>query len=313
MSSFIASIDLIETPSHQNEIISPTQGYQEKLVPKDILVLVDDNPLEKSIDRLFRQKKENDFSQDITSGDELTDIYEVKKSNNKKDKNNIINPNSSSSLTSQRKSIKKKKKFKIKKNVERKKKGKHIEKKARKTANDKERTDNIRLKFKRAFINSLINFLNSKMDNCKNLPKSRRFKKLSQDVIKYTKKDHSLTMLNIIAKDYLSNDIQKSKTLQPDHNKQLIKYIYENNETSIIQILNKSIRELMFIFVKDNDNAQEDDYKDFKRLNDYINDTLIEKYHKRNDYIELFKEQSLNYEINMNALKGRNENLYLDN
>ena len=82
----------------------------------------------------------------------------------------------------------------------------------------------------------------------------------------------------------------------------MIDYIYTINETSIIEILEKNVSELMDIFC--NDEIEDNSFKDFKRLKDYINNELIDE---EDDYIELFKDQAKNYKILIENLDGRNE------
>ena len=172
---------------------------------------------------------------------------------------------------------------------------------------DKSKPDNMRLKFKRAFFNYLIEFINFLIKKSIKLKKKGKIKKLQSKYINTIKKDQNLHMLDLTAKEFLSRDIcEKCKCISKDHNKKFINYIYNSNEISLIEVLDKTIRELMSIFCSI---AIEDNiFKYFKRLNDYINSVLIEKKHESESYINKFIYQAQNYEKEYKKLDGRNEN-----
>ena len=172
-----------------------------------------------------------------------------------------------------------------------------------KTVHDKYAPDNIRLKFKRVFLHNLITFINLLIDKSSKLKKKGKIYKIDNNIVKNTKKIYILKMLDMSAKEYLSLPIiKKVKKLDRDHNKKMIEYIYEVNEISIIEVLSKTIRELMYIFCS---NIIEDNiFKHFKRLQNYINNTLS---NEDQLYIEKFKYQALNYEDEYKKLDGRYE------
>lgn len=171
---------------------------------------------------------------------------------------------------------------------------------------DKTKEDNIRLKFKRIFFKYLIESINYEIAKNPKLKKQGKIMKLDSRIIKNSKKDHILAMLDLSAAEYLSNDIsKKNKKLPKEHNKKLIQFIYDINETNIIKILEKSIRELIKIFCSGND--EENIFK-FKRLQYYIDNILIAEKHENENYILKFKEQAINYEEKYKELHGRKEN-----
>ena len=172
---------------------------------------------------------------------------------------------------------------------------------------DKTKADNMRLKFKRAFIKNLIEFINALIKNSTKLKRKGKIKKINSVYVNNIKKEVNLNMLNLTAKEFLSRDIcQKCKMFSKDYNIKMINYIYDKKDITLIEVLNKTIRELMKIFCSTEigDNI----FKNFKRLNDYINNILIDKKKKKESYIEKFIYQALNFEQEYKKLDGRNEN-----
>lgn len=172
---------------------------------------------------------------------------------------------------------------------------------------DKTKADNMRLKFKRAFIKNLIEFINALIKNSTKLKRKGKIKKINSVYVNNIKKEVNLNMLNLTAKEFLSRDIcQKCKMFSKDYNIKMINYIYDKKDITLIEVLNKTIRELMKIFCSTEigDNI----FKNFKRLNDYINNILIDKNHEKESYIEKFIYQALNFEQEYKKLDGRNEN-----
>lgn len=171
---------------------------------------------------------------------------------------------------------------------------------------DKNDPDNIRFRYKRGFFDSLIKTINNRITKCPKLLKKGKIKKLSGDIMKINKKSEILSMLSKTAKEYLSLNISsKYKNFSKDNNKKLIEYIYKINEKSIIEILDKTIRELMLIYCSDSDKFVE--FKDFKRLKYHIENELRAKNHENDSYILLFEDQAINYEKKYKQLDGRYE------
>lgn len=174
--------------------------------------------------------------------------------------------------------------------------------------NNKYRDDNVRLKYKRCFFFYLFQFLNKKSSENPQLNKNFEFQKLSGEIMKKTKKQDILKMLETTAKDFLSQPIsEKCKNFSPNHNKILIKYIYEDiKDLNITRILDLKIEKLMDIFC--DDQIKNDEFKYFKRLNYYIKKVLIEKEHEDEIYINLFKEKAKNFKSDTIEIIGRDEN-----
>ena len=171
---------------------------------------------------------------------------------------------------------------------------------------NKESEDNIRIKFKRLFINNLTLFINYLIRESENIKlKDLQLKKIESSYTNTIKKDKNLQMLNLTVGEFLSKEIAKKfKKYPKDHNIQLIKLIYEEKEERIIRILDRSIREMMRIFC--NDKIKNNIFKKYKRLKDYVNELYIKK--KENEsYIRKFIYVGKNYEEIYNEIDGRKE------
>ena len=166
----------------------------------------------------------------------------------------------------------------------------------------KNKSDNIRVRYKRLFFNSLIEFLNAQLIESKNQKlKSLSFKKLNTKFIKSLKKDEILKMLNSPAFEILSQKIvKKCKRYQEYHNREIINLIYKENEEKLINILSKSIRELINTF---SGNTNDDLLLKNYRLEDSIKE-LSKKESK--DYIDKLQNEAKNFEENFMKISGRN-------
>ena len=166
----------------------------------------------------------------------------------------------------------------------------------------KNKPDNIRVKYKRLFFNSLIKCLNAQLKESKNPKlKSLCFKKLNTHFITSLKKDEIIKMLNSPAFEVLSQKIvKKCKRYQEYHNKEIINLIYKENEEKLIIILNKSIRELNNIF---SGNTTDDLLLKNYRLEDSIKE--LSKKESKN-YIAKLQNEAKNFEENFIKISGRN-------
>jgi len=166
----------------------------------------------------------------------------------------------------------------------------------------KNKPDNIRVKYKRLFFNSLIKCLNAQLKESKNPKlKSLCFKKLNTHFITSLKKDEIIKMLNSPAFEVLSQKIvKKCKRYKEYHNKEIINLIYKENEEKLIIILNKSIRELNNIF---SGNTTDDLLLKNYRLEDSIKE--LSKKESKN-YIEKLQNEAKNFEENFIKISGRN-------
>lgn len=162
--------------------------------------------------------------------------------------------------------------------------------------------DNMESKFKKLFFNKkFIQCLNNKLSSSKN-PKLKdlRFQKLNSAFINSLKKDLNIEMLGLPAYQVMSQDIAKKiKKLPKDHNKKLVKLIYEVKEQALINILDKSIRFLLKSFCG---NSGDDLLLEGYRLCD-----CIDELRKKNSpkYIEKFIEEANNFEENLKKKTGR--------
>jgi len=189
---------------------------------------------------------------------------------------------------------------KKKKKLGRRKKGEKYNNKEK--VHTKKDADNMKIKFKKLFFKKLINCLNDRLAKSKNQKlKKLRFKKINSRYTKDLKKDLNVDMLNLPASEVLSEDIaDKYKKFNKDHNKKLIKLIYEENEQSLITILDKAIRELIVSFCS---NTENDLLLENYRLCDCIDD--LSKKEKDDDYIAKFTNEAKNFENNLNKINGR--------
>jgi len=201
---------------------------------------------------------------------------------------------------------KKKKKDKVK--LGRKRKGEIYDKEK---VHSKESIDNIKIKFKRLFFNNLNEFLNNKLKKSKNLKlKSLRFKKLNSSYIERLKKNVNLEMLDSPASAVLSRDISKKfKKFDKDHNKKIIDLIYEENDENLKSILNKRIGQLMKIFCSYKEDEKEEDlFKEYKRLDEYIKN-MSENGKDKEDYFNKLKYEGENFEEGLKSIFGRNRKI----
>ena len=171
---------------------------------------------------------------------------------------------------------------------------------------DKNEIRNIFCKVKRAFTNNLINCINKELETSPaNLGINKyKLQKINNKYMVITNVNDINEMLNSKAKDILSKDISNKCTrLEKNHNKSIIDKIYKANASRIIQILEKSVEELLSVFC---DNKVEDNiFKHFKRIDEYIKNKLI---NESDDYIKKFKEMAKDLRGSFKDIKGRNLN-----
>ena len=157
-------------------------------------------------------------------------------------------------------SIQKKKKLgRIRKNLN--KKGKH----------DKYQKDNIIRRFKVHLMKNIYDYINSSFNinnRNKNSKNINMIKKIRSDNIKVISKNENIAWLNSTIKNIFSQKVSsKISTVHSDYNKKLIHKIYEEKkETKVINILDKTIREMWLIYINNNDES----YPGFTKLKDDI-------------------------------------------
>ena len=181
----------------------------------------------------------------------------------------------------------------------------------KKKVHSKESEDNIRIKFKRLFINNLILFINNLLKQSPNIKlNGLEIKKLESSYANTTKKDKNLKMLNLTVGEFLSNPIcKKFKKIPKNNNINVIKLIYEEDEKRIVKILNRTVRELMKIFCRNK--VRNNVFKRFKRLKDYVEEFTNKKKEKES-YIKKFVYQGKNFEEIYKEIDGRKEGIELE-
>ena len=199
---------------------------------------------------------------------------------------------------------KRKRKYKSTKNMGRK-------KKTDKNRKGKFRDDNIRTKVKRFFINSLINFINILISISPKLDGKEEIQILHNKIMADMKKENLLIFFDLSARAFLSQGVTvKCKVKGANCNKTLIDKIYKVEETTITNVLDKSIRELFDIFC-DKITKVDKVFQNFKRLEYYLmkvlkkeEDESVETFNK---YINQVRLQALNFEKVTKEKDGRNE------
>ena len=287
----------IEDPSRSNEKTEKT----------DLIVYTFDFKL---FARSNQTVNESEIGCDINDDD----LYYSKPKNTRiisviNNEENEIKTNKSNSSISNRNDVKVQKKIKIFVKMGRKRKGEIYDKEK---VHNNESKDNIKIKFKRLFFKYLIKFLNDKLEKSKNLKlNSLSFKKINSGYIKSLKKSLNLEMLDSPASVVLSRDIAKRyKNFDRDHNKKVIDLIYEENEESLMNILNENIRRLMEIFC--NEKKEEGLFKEYKRLDECIKNfikDLSENGKDKEDYFNKLKCEGVNFEEGLKRIFGRNRKI----
>lgn len=280
-----------------NDNDSNFNSIEEAIINRSNEVALENPILSQDLQNNINDNNNTSFAENIRNNNINTDENEI---------NNNITTNNEHNLLLTINNKKEKRKFKSTKNMGRKKKGNSIPGNYGKKINNKFRPNNMRVKNDRAFNDSLIDFLNLLIGRSSKLKNVGRLKKLSSDVINSSKKSVLLGYLDQTAREYLSNKISiKFKKFKSDYNKLLIDHIYEVNETSITSILDRYIRELKLIFCSDG--YQDGIFKDFKRLQNFIDNKLMTEDNANKEYIDAFRQQSLNYETELKKVDGRME------
>ena len=199
---------------------------------------------------------------------------------------------------------KRKRKYKSTKNMGRK-------KKTDKNRKGKFRDDNIRTKVKRFFINSLINFINILISISPKLGGKEKIQILNNKIMADMKKENLLIFFDLSARAFLSQGVTvKCKVKGTNCNKTLIDKIYKVEETTITNVLDKSIRELFDIFC-DKITKVDKVFQNFKRLEYYLKNELEKEKDESidtfNKYINQVRLQALNFEKITKGKDGRNE------
>ena len=199
---------------------------------------------------------------------------------------------------------KRKRKYKSTKNMGRK-------KKTDKNRNGKFRDDDIRTKVKKFFIKSLINFINILISISPKLDGKEEIQILHNKIMADMKKENLLIFFDLSARAFLSQGVTvKCKVKGANCNKTLIDKIYKVEETTITNVLDKSIRELFDIFC-DKITKVDKVFQNFKRLEYFLKNKLKKEEDESeqtfNKYINQVRLQALNFEKITKEKDGRNE------
>jgi len=165
----------------------------------------------------------------------------------------------------------------------------------------KDDPDNIKVRLKRLFFNYLIKCLNTKLIESKNPNfESLSFKKLNSGFIESLKKDVIDEMFDSSVSKVLSQPIAKKyKRSESDYNIKLVNLIFKENEESLLNIINKTTRELFRAFIGNTD--------DDLLLKNYRLDDAIKELSKKEskNYIEKLKYEAIHFEEHFKSIKGR--------
>ena len=147
-----------------------------------------------------------------------------------------------------------------------------IKKNSNKTGkHDKYKRDNIIRRFKVHLMKSIYEYINSLFLFNKNRKNKRRIlKKLCSFDTKSISKRDNIKWLNSTIRNVFSKNItSRLSKYNKDYNKKLIGLIYEQNiELDVINLLNKTIREMWLVYINDDSDKT---YKGFSTLKDDIN------------------------------------------
>ena len=168
--------------------------------------------------------------------------------------------------------------------------------------------DNIITKIKRNVYNHCLKFVNLLLSKSKNYKlKGIKLHKNNNSIIIASKKEENLYLLDLPIKEILSNKLSnKYIYLHEDYNKDKINYILRQNDIELNDVLNKTFREMLYLYCQDNANDTTI-FKDFKRLNDDL-ETFIKENEDEDedeDYINEYKKITLEFEDVINSIFPR--------
>ena len=168
--------------------------------------------------------------------------------------------------------------------------------------------DNIITKIKRNVYNHCLKFVNLLLSKSKNYKlKIKKLHKNNNSIIIASKKEENLYLLDLPIKEILSNKLSnKYIYLHEDYNKDKINYILRQNDIELNEVLNKTFREMLYLYCQDNTNDTTI-FKDFKRLNDDL-ETFIKENEDEDedeDYINEYKKITLEFEDVINSIFPR--------
>ena len=166
--------------------------------------------------------------------------------------------------------------------------------------------DNIITKIKRNVYNHCLKFVNLLLSKSKNYKlKGIKLHKNNNSIIIASKKEENLYLLDLPIKEILSNKLSnKYIYLHEDYNKDKINYILRQNDIELNEVLNKTFREMLYLYCQDNTNDTTI-FKYFKRLNDDLETFIQENEDEDEDYINEYKKITLEFEDVINSIFPR--------
>ena len=204
--------------------------------------------------------------------------------------------------------FKSKKTFKIQKKIifkiEKVQKLGRIKKNSSKTGkHDKYQRDNIIRKFKAFLLRNIFNYINMSFNNYKKNKELIGLKKISSVQTKLISKKENLLWLNSQIKDIFSQNLTaKIVSFDRDYNIKIIEKLYkEGKEEKVINILNKTIKDLWIIYINDDANKN---FRGFETLKNDID--KLKKSGESEKYIELYVNVAKKFEDIFKGMNPRN-------
>ena len=169
-------------------------------------------------------------------------------------------------------------------------------------------------KIKRAFIRSLLNYINKKYEEYQRRNNHKKFKllkRVSPKTVTEIKKENNLKWLNMTIKDVLSKEIstkyKKNNGFVYYNEKQINKLYKDGKVKEVIDILEKTVRDLYNIFINKEDNNET--LEGFETLEDNIN-YLRKKMNKEEKgdieaYLNKYRTTAKNFEKIFSKMRNR--------
>jgi hypothetical protein len=179
-----------------------------------------------------------------------------------------------------------------------------IKKNSSKTGkHDKYQRDNIIRKFKAFLIRNIFNYINKSFNSYKKYKELMGLKKISSVQTKLISKQENLLWLNSQIKDIFSQNLTaKIVSFDKDYNIKLIDKLYkEGKEEKVINILNKTIKELWIVYINDDVNKN---FRGFETLKNDID--KLKKSGESEKYIELYVNVAKKFEDIFKEMNPRN-------
>ena len=179
-----------------------------------------------------------------------------------------------------------------------------IKKNSSKTGkHDKYQRDNIIRKFKAFLIRNIFNYINKSFNSYKKNKELMGLKKISSVQTKLISKKENILWLNSQIKDIFSQNLTtKIVSFDKDYNIKLIDKLYkEGKEEKVINILNKTIKDLWRVYINDDVNQN---FRGFDTLKNDID--KLKKIGESEKYIELYVNVAKKFEDIFNEINPRN-------